>query len=329
LSFAAIGERTGRSGVAVRRSVDRSRNLEEMMQVAQATAATIRSEALSVGISTLGAELQRITDNNGRQLLWDGDPAVWHGRAPILFPVIGLLVNGSYRLDGTVFPMPKHGFARDSVFEIVTQADDRVTMRLSASDKTRAIYPFEFRLDIGFALAANMLRITATVSNLGARAMPASFGFHPAFRWPLPFGRPRDEHRIRFAHDEPEPIRRIDTQGLLKPAPEPTPVRGNELVIRDQLFVDDAVIFDRLNSKQLDYGAPTGPQLRIKFDAFPTLGVWTKPGAGYLCIEPWQGFADPQNFSGDIRDKPGIMNLAAGEAREFVMSVSLVEEGRS
>src|SRR5271154_5104625 len=101
------------------------------MRLEKVTAATIRSEALSVEISSLGAELQRITDSNGRQLLWDGDPAVWHGRAPILFPVIGLLVNGSYRLDGTVFPMPKHGFARDSVFEIVAQADDRVAMRLS------------------------------------------------------------------------------------------------------------------------------------------------------------------------------------------------------
>jgi galactose mutarotase-like enzyme len=296
------------------------------IHVGKATAATIRSDNLSAEISTLGAELQRITDNSGRQLQWDGDPAVWHGRAPILFPVIGLLVNGSYRLDGTVYPMSKHGFARDSIFEIVTQTDDRVAMRLTASDKTRAIYPFEFRLDIGFALAADTLRITATVANLDARPLPACFGFHPAFRWPLPYGRPRDEHRIRFAHDEPAPIRRIDTHGFLKPAPEPTPVRGNELVIRDQLFVDDAVIFDRLNSRQLLYGAPTGPQLRVQFDGFPTLGVWTKPGAGFLCIEPWQGFADPQNFTGDIRDKPGIMNIASGAARDFAMSVSLVDE---
>ena len=296
--------------------------------MAKAMAATIRSDKLSVEISSLGAELQRITDSDGRQLLWDGDPAVWRGRAPILFPVIGLLVNGSYRLGGTVYPMPKHGFARHSVFEIVIEADDRVTMRLAASDKTRPIYPFEFRLDVRFALAAETLRIAATIANLDVRAMPACFGFHPAFRWPLPFGRPRDEHRIRFADDEPAPIRRIDTHGFLKPAPEPTPVRGNELVIRDELFVDDAVIFDRLTSKQLDYGAPTGPQLNVQFDAFPTLGVWTKPGAGFLCIEPWQGFADPQGFAGDIRDKPGIMNIATGAAREFAMSVSLVGEGQ-
>ena len=88
------------------------------MHVAQATAATISSDKLSVEVSSLGAELQRITDSDGRQLLWDGDPSVWHGRAPILFPVIGLLVNGSYRLDGTVYPMPKHGFARDSAWRV-------------------------------------------------------------------------------------------------------------------------------------------------------------------------------------------------------------------
>jgi galactose mutarotase-like enzyme len=288
--------------------------------------ATIRSETLSVEISTLGAELQSVSDSNGRQLLWDGDPAVWQGRAPILFPVIGMLMNGCYRLDGMVYQMPKHGFARHSVFEIVANTDGMVMMRLTASDKTRPIYPFEFQLDVGFALAANTLRLVATISNLGAQPMPASFGFHPALRWPLPYGRSRDEHRIRFAHEEPEPIRRIDAHGLLKPVAEPTPVRGKELVLRDHLFIDDALIFDRLISSHLDYGATSGPQIRVQFSDFPILGVWTKPGAGFLCIEPWQGCADPEGFEGDIREKPGIIEIPPGSARKFVTSISLMDE---
>lgn len=293
------------------------------------TASTIRSESLCVEISTLGAELQRIADSDDRQLLWDGDPVVWHGRAPILFPVIGLLVNGCYRLGGMVYQMPKHGFARHSVFEVVAKAEDMITMRLTASDKTRLIYPFEFQLDIGFALAANTLRVTATISNNGTEAMPASFGFHPALRWPLPYGIMRGDHRIRFACDEPEPVRRIDSHGFLKLATEPTPVHGNQLAIRDELFLDDALIFDRLYSSHLDYGGTYGPQIRMRFDDFPTLGVWTKPGAGFLCIEPWQGFSDPEGFDGEIREKPGIIEIAPGSARELVMSISLVSEEQS
>ena len=116
------------------------------------TTVMIHSETFSVKISTLGAELQQINDNDGRHLLWNGDPTVWSGRAPILFPIIGVLISGCYRLDGIVYQMPKHGFARQSVFEIVAKAEDMVTMRLIANDKTRPIYPFEFQLDIRFSL---------------------------------------------------------------------------------------------------------------------------------------------------------------------------------
>jgi len=284
---------------------------------------TIASDRLTAGISTLGAELQHLTDRDGHELQWDGDPAVWHGRAPILFPVIGLLEGGHYRLDGTSYPMPKHGFARHSTFEIVAQTADAVTLRLTASDETRAIYPFDFQLDIAFSLAGATLEVVATITNGGDRAMPASFGFHPALRWPLPFGQPRDAHAIRFERDEPAPVRRIDTNGFLLPEAQPSPVVGNLLTLRDDLFVDDALIFDSLASRRVSYGAATGPRLTVDFTDFPTLGVWTKPGAGFICIEPWQGFSDPAGFAGDIRDKPGIIEIAAGASTRLAMHITL------
>jgi galactose mutarotase-like enzyme len=294
--------------------------------VEKLTAATIRSETLTVEISTLGAELLQITDNDDRQLLWNGDPAVWSGRAPILFPVIGVLAADRYRLDGVFYQMPKHGFARHSIFKVVAKEVDAVTMRLTASEETLRIYPFEFQLDIGFAIVANTVRIRATISNHGTKPMPASFGFHPAFRWPLPYGIRRDDHRIRFAEDEPEPVRRIDSRGLLKPFAEATPVRGKVLVIQDRLFVHDALIFDRLLSTHLDYGGVSGPQIRLRFHDFPILGVWTKPGAGFLAIEPWHGTSDPEGFDGDISEKPGMMEIAPDSAKELLMSISLVHQ---
>jgi len=285
--------------------------------------ATIASDRLTAGISTLGAELQHLTDRDGRELQWDGDPAVWHGRAPILFPVIGLLEGGHYRLDGTSYPMPKHGFARHATFDIVAQTADAVTLRLTASDETRAIYPFDFQLDIAFSLAGATLEVVATITNDGDRAMPASFGFHPALRWPLPFGQPRDAHGIRFEHDEPAPVRRIDANGFLLPEPQPSPVVGDLLTLRDDLFFDDALIFDALASRRVSYGAATGPKLTVDFADFPTLGVWTKPGAGFICIEPWQGFSDPVGFAGDIRDKPGIIEIAPGASKRLAMHIAL------
>jgi galactose mutarotase-like enzyme len=286
---------------------------------------TISSSRLTAKISTLGAELQRLTTGDGVDLQWDGDPAVWHGRAPILFPVIGLLEGDKYHLNGATYPMGKHGFARHSTFDLVSSTANTAELRLSATAETRAIYPFEFQLDIDFDLADDTLTLGAVISNHGDTAMPASFGFHPALRWPLPFGHPRSEHRVLFESDEPAPVRRIDQNGFLTPTPHPTPIVGDALLLRDDLFVDDALIFDRLTSRRVQYGASTGPQLAVAFPDFPTLGIWTKPGANFVCIEPWQGFSDPVGFNGDIRDKPGIFEIEPQGTKSMTMSITLTQ----
>ena len=286
---------------------------------------TISSTVLSAEVALLGAEVSRWTTADGLDLQWDGDPSVWRGRAPILFPAIGLLHNNQYHLDGKTYPMPKHGFARHSVFELVDATSSRATLRLVASDATRALYPFEFELTISFEIVGASLAVTAQIANLGDTAMPASFGFHPAFRWPLPFGRARVDHRILFDRDEPALVRRIDADGFLIAEAKPTPVDGNILVLRDDLFVDDALIFDRLRSRKVDYGAPSGPQISVEFADFPTLGVWTKPGAGFVCIEPWHGFSDPVGFAGDFRDKPGSFEVLSGATKTLMMRLTYVE----
>ena len=288
------------------------------------TTATIAAHGIAATVSALGAELQTLRTAGGGDLLWDGDPAVWRGRAPVLFPVIGLLAGGHYRYDGTDYAMPKHGFARHSLFDSVAQSDSSVTMRLAADAVTRAIYPFEFMLDVVFAVQDAELKLTAIIRNNGAVPMPASFGFHPALRWPLPFGAPRDEHRLRFAKPEPAPVRRIGTDGLLLPQPFSSPIFAQELPLRDELFEADALIFDRIASRAIDYGTAGGPQVRVDYADFPVLGVWTKPGAEFICIEPWHGLPDPAGFDGDLRDKPGIMIIEPGASRRLAMSITLI-----
>jgi galactose mutarotase-like enzyme len=283
----------------------------------------IASTSLSAEVSTTGAELQNLCDADGRSLQWNGDPAVWSGRAPILFPVIGMLQGGGYRLDGHFYAMPKHGFARHAVFEVVEHSEHHALLRLEASDATRAAYPFAFRLDIAFGFVDHGLCVVATVFNHDVRPMPASFGFHPAFRWPLPFGAARADHVIAFAHDQHVSIRRLDAEGFLRPGAHANPIVGDTLALRDDLFVDDALIVDGLAHRQVRYGAPDGPGLVVRFDDFPTLGVWTRPGAPFICIEPWQGYADPVGWDGDFRDKPGVVMIEAGESRAFGMRIDL------
>lgn len=281
----------------------------------------ISGDGLSATFSTMGAELRRLRDGEGRDLLWGGDPAFWTGRAPILFPIVGALVDGKYRVDGAEYALPQHGFARRRAFALVDHDAGSVRFRLVADDETRRVYPFDFVLDLVSQIAGATLTITAEIGNPGAAPLPASFGYHPAFRWPLPYGHPRDQHRFVFEKPEPAPIRRI-AGGLLAPDPRPTPITGDTLALDDALFVKDAIIMDAPASTKLRYGAATGPQLEIAWPGMPMLGLWSKPGAPFVCVEPWQGHVDPVGFAGDFRDKPGIVEIAPGATRSFTMSVT-------
>jgi galactose mutarotase-like enzyme len=284
----------------------------------------IASSDLTAEIDPLGAQLSRLRDRGGRDLLWDGDPAFWKGRAPVLFPIVGELSGGTYRLDSGTYRLPRHGFARAKRFEVIRSAGASAEFALAADQSTLEVYPFRFSLHMGFALDGPTLAVTARVRNTGEQPMPASFGYHPALRWPLPFDRPRSGHFIEFECDEPAPVRRIDAKGLLTPVLHPTPVSGRRLTLADSLFQDDALIFDALESRSLTYGADGGPRLRMSYPDTPYLGVWTKPGAPFICIEPWHGVADPQGFSGDFYSKPGIFVVPPGAERVFSVSLTLL-----
>ena len=282
----------------------------------------IGSDTLSAVINPFGAELTSLRDAEDREYMTDADPAFWTGHAPLLFPIVGALNGGEYRVDGRAYALPKHGFARTSTFELVAHQPAHALFRLTDSAETRAAYPFAFVLEIGFSLEGAELSMTATVRNPGDAALPFSFGFHPAFAWPLPGDAPKQAHVIVFERAEPQDIRRIDGAGLVARS-EPTPVEGHTLALRPELFTDDALIWDRLASRALVYGAPGGKWLDIVFPDTPMLGVWQKPGARYVCIEPWAGIADPVGYAGDFADKPGVMLLEPGASRSFRMEVTV------
>ncbi|MDB5687529.1 MAG: aldose 1-epimerase [Rhizorhabdus sp.] len=285
---------------------------------------TIGSDRLRAEIAPLGAELQRLTDADGRELLWDGDPAFWASRAPILFPIVGTLRDDRFLHEGRTYSLPRHGFARRREFAVVAQSADSVTFRLDSDDATRAVWPFDIRLDMRFTIAGAAIEMRAIVTNLSDAAMPTSFGFHPALRWPLPGGGRREDHAIVFDRPEPEPIRRLDPDGLIDAVPLPSPVDGRRLALSDELFAYDALIFDRPASRRLVYGVEGTTQIAVDYEGMPALGLWSKPGAGFVCIEPWQGYADPADASGDIADKPGTISIAAGETRDFAMTISIL-----
>lgn len=281
----------------------------------------LHSATFTVEIDPQGAQLSVLRDAAGRDLLWNGDPAVWKGRAPILFPIVGALNGGHFSWRRDRFALPRHGFARDRRFEVIRHDDREALFRQTNDSETLKVYPFRFELDVAFRLDATALVIEATVRNSGTETMPASLGFHPAFRWPLQAGQARNDHFIEFEFDEDARVRRLDSAGLLTDERHPSPVQDRRLALNDALFKDDVLIFDQLRSRRLTYGTATGQRLQITYPNATHLGLWSKPGAGFVCIEPWRGVADPVDFEGALNDKPGMFRVAPGASQLLRMRI--------
>jgi galactose mutarotase-like enzyme len=275
---------------------------------------TLRSGAITATIRADGAELCSLKNADGLELLWQAGPE-WTRHSPVLFPIVGRLKNDEYRHRGKTYPMKQHGFARDFRFDWLEQGASSCKLTLADSDATRSLYPFAFRLEISYAVDKSDLTVGFDVINTGDENLPASVGAHPGFNWPLLPGCAKEAYSLIFSDDEPAPIRRLEG-GLLRARPALTPVRDKRLALAEQLFVDDAIIMDRLASSSVRYAADRGPSIEVSWQGFRELGVWSKPtGAPFICIEPWHGYVSPAEFDGEFIDKPGLMLIAPGEKR--------------
>jgi galactose mutarotase-like enzyme len=275
---------------------------------------TLHSDGAAATIRAHGAELCSLKDPHGLELLWQAGPE-WRRHAPLLFPIVGKLKNDELRHRGKTYPMTQHGFARDHRFEWIEREPDRCTLVLTDSAETRQRYPFAFRLAVSYALQHADLDVTLEIANTGEEILPTSIGAHPAFNWPLLPELEKQAYALTFSNDEAAPVRRLK-DGLLRAAPEPTPVHGKTLALSERLFDDDAVILDRLASTSVRYAADRGPSIEMLWEGFSELGVWSKPGgAPFVCIEPWCGTASPADFDGEFTDKPGLMHIAPGDKR--------------
>jgi galactose mutarotase-like enzyme len=283
---------------------------------------TIGAAGITATIKSDGAELCSLKNAAGVELLWQAGLA-WPRHAPILFPIVGRLKNDELHHDGKTYPMTQHGFARDLPFDWIEQGPQSCTLELEDSTATRSRYPFAFRLVVTYAVKENRLEVTFALTNSGDVVLPASIGAHPAFNWPLAAGLPKESYTVAFSDPEAAPIRRLK-DGLLRAAPEPTPIAGSTLALSERLFDDDAVILDRPASTSVRYAAATGPSIEVSWHGFRELGLWSKlGGAAFLCIEPWRGFANPAEFDGDFADKPGLMHLAPGETNRLMYCIGV------
>ena len=261
-------------------------------------------------IDSLGAELRGIRCKaDSHEYMWAGDPATWSGCAPILFPVVGRLKEGIYRYENRVYSMEKHGFARRSLFQACKQEDSAIEFTLESSEETLAYYPFPFCLTVRFTLEENRLQVLHRVRNTGQTPMWFSIGAHPGFTCNM-------GDLLRF--ERPEQVQAYRLQGGLLGNKEDFLSGEDCWKITGSRFDRDAYILEGARSSYITLERQrTSHGIRFHWRA-PYLGIWSKPGADYICLEPWFGIDDSPAHNNVLEHKQGIQRLGAGS--DFTMS---------
>jgi galactose mutarotase-like enzyme len=249
-----------------------------------------------------------------RDLLWSGDPAHLGWHAPVLFPVVGQVNGGHVQIQGQRHAMPRHGFARLSPFRCLERTKDTARLRLEPETADTTV-PLPFRLDLAVVLTPRSLSLEFTVTNLGQDVLPYAVGLHPAFPWPFDGGT-QAGHELRFEADERADVPVIAASGLLRQEHRQIPLAGNRLPLAPDLFRDDALIFLDARSRWWRFVTPSGTAIEMRVENFPHLAAWTKPGAPFLSLEAWTGYADPEGFDGELADKPSMILLPPAARRQ-------------
>ncbi len=280
----------------------------------------IANDHLRVEIAARGAELRSIRTTDGAEWLWNGDPAFWTGRSPLLFPVIGRSPNNQVSIGGASFPMAAHGFARILDFAEDGSGPDWARFTLDESDVTRASFPYAFQLSMTYRLDGTSVSCLASVTNIDSVPMPFQFGFHPGFVWPLP-GSDGKRHTVTLGNGAEPGLYRLNADKLLIDEPHPSPFAAGRLEPDRSMFDDDAMLFPAGAGTSFSFAAEGGARIDMKTANLPNFAIWQKPGAPFLCLEPWHGTA-PFSGTGDaLETRNGAASLSPGEQMDFRMEL--------
>lgn len=278
----------------------------------------IQNGELTAVIKTFGAELCSVKSHSGQEFMWQAEP-VWPRHAPNLFPIVGSLLQHQYTYEGVTYPMKHHGFARDSQFTLLHQSEHSASFVLQDSDDTRPNFPFSFSLIITYTLGGNTIFQRFRVINTGADTLPLSFGAHPAFN-----ASPVDDFDIVFEKTETAQAQLLDGP-YIGATKKDVIQEGTKIPLTPHTFDADALVFENLNSKQVTLQHKhSSYSVKVGFEGFPFLGIWAKPAAPFVCIEPWQGIADYVSHNGAIEHKKGIVWLDSKEEIERTLSMTFI-----
>lgn len=276
---------------------------------------TLENNHLKITIKNAGAELTSIVSKeNGMEYLWEGNPDFWGRHSPVLFPVVGGLKNNTYFIDNKSYELPKHGFARDSLFELIESSEENKVFELTTLNETLKMYPYRFTLQIRYTLQKNTLTVDFNVVNTDEKTMYFSIGAHPAFNCPLVSNTNFSDYYIDFEHEENCKQLFVNTTTALIDTSKTTTKTFRSIPLDFSLFDNDALIFERLKSKSVSLkSSKHNNGITVTAEGWDYFAFWTKNNAPFLCFEPWMGIADFDTTNQHLEQKTGIKKLSTGE----------------
>lgn len=287
---------------------------------------TIENDHLTLSVDSLGAQMMHICSRDGREYLWQGDPAYWSDRAPTLFPFIGRQTRDSYQYRGTVYPMGIHGFAAGQDFTCRVQEKDKLVLELTDNEQTRNQYPFAFSLEIGFQLMGSQVQISYAVKNRSRQVMPFGIGGHPGFRVPLDDGEDFTDYVVEFAGGcQPDRVG-FTPQVYLSGQDEAYPLEeGKYLPLCHDLFDQDAIILKNMSREVTLRSKVSSHGVTVSYPEMSYLGLWHWPetDAPYLCIEPWTSLTARQDVVEDFGCKSDLIHLLPGKTYTNTWSITI------
>lgn len=286
---------------------------------------TLENKNVQIIASTFGGELNSLSSKKDNlEFLWNGDEAHWKYHSPILFPIIGKVKNGRYIAENKEYELPQHGLARTKEFKIIEKDENHVVFELLWSEETLKVYPYKFSLKLSYELLENGVKVGYSVNNLDNKDIYFSIGGHPAFMCPLFENENFEDYYFEFNKKENAKIMNLDSNTGYFSNTESEFLKDESIInLNLDLFKNDAIVFKNLKSNLITLKSnKNNRELSMDFTGFPYLAIWTKPaGAPFVCLEPWYGHADFDDFKGDITEKAAIEKLSIGS--EFTASYNL------
>ena len=284
---------------------------------------TIKNNYLEVQLSDNGAEIKSIK-YLGKDYLHNSDPKYWGRSAPLLWPNIGTIKNGTASINGINYPMKKHGFLRDTLCVVDHVENNKIVFKVESNVDTLKLYPYEFKILITYELIEKSIHSYLEFFNYSINKMPFNLGLHPAFKVPLYSDKFEDYH-LEFSNKKTYHTPSVDlTTGTIDfNKVFRTFENLSRLDLNYQDYDFDAIVLNDINFDNILLKKQDKTLLSFTFNGFNSLGIWTPNNnvfANFICLEPWHGCADASDHDGIYEHKKDIINLNVGDSKLFTYS---------